>query len=252
MSYHNFERGTIMKLLLTVLSLLLFAGLAAAETQELKTDKDRLSYSMGVATGIQMKRQSIDVDVDMFAKGLRDSVTGGQFQLTEQQIQDTLMKFQQEMTAKQAEKNKQLADINKKEGEAFLAENKKKEGVKTLPSGLQYKVITEGKGKKPKDSDTILAHYRGTLIDGTEFDSSVKRGQPANFAVKGVIKGWTEALQLMKEGSKWQLFIPSDLAYGERGAGAQIGPNATLIFEVELISIQAAADNKAPKAQPKK
>ena len=241
-----------MKLLLTAFSLLLLVGFASAELQELKTDKDKLSYSMGVATGTQMKRQSVDVDVDMFAKGLRDSASGGKLQMTEQQVQDTLMKFQQEMTAKQAEKTKQLAEINKKEGEAFLAENKKKEGVKTLPSGLQYKVITDGKGKKPKESDTVTTHYRGTLIDGTEFDSSAKRGQPATFPVKGVIKGWTEALQLMKEGSKWQLFIPSDLAYGDRGAGAQIGPNATLIFEVELISIQAAAEKKEPKAQPKK
>jgi len=241
-----------MKLLLTAFSLLLLVGFASAELQELKTDKDKLSYSMGVATGTQMKRQSVDVDVDMFAKGLRDSASGGKLQMTEQQVQDTLMKFQQEMTAKQAEKTKQFAEINKKEGEAFLAENKKKEGVKTLPSGLQYKVITDGKGKKPKESDTVTTHYRGTLIDGTEFDSSAKRGQPATFPVKGVIKGWTEALQLMKEGSKWQLFIPSDLAYGDRGAGAQIGPNATLIFEVELISIQAAAEKKEPKAQPKK
>ncbi len=238
-----------MKLFLTALSFLLLVGLASAESQELKNDKDRLSYSMGVATGTQMKRQSVDVDVDMFAKGLRDSVSGGKLQMTEQEIQETLMKFQQEMAAKQAEKTKQLAEINKKEGEVFLSENKKKEGVKTLPSGLQYKVITDGTGKKPKDSDTVTTHYRGTLIDGTEFDSSIKRGQPATFAVKGVIKGWTEALQLMKEGAKWQLFIPSDLAYGDRGAGQQIGPNAALIFEVELISIKDATEKKEPKEQ---
>ncbi|MDP2158235.1 MAG: FKBP-type peptidyl-prolyl cis-trans isomerase [Nitrospirota bacterium] len=244
-----------MKLFLTALSLLLLVGLASAESQELKTDKDKLSYSMGVATGTQMKRQSVDVDVDMFAKGLRDSVSGGKLQMTEQEIQEALMKFQQEMAAKQAEKTKQLTEINKKEGEAFLAENKKKEGVKTLPSGLQYKVITEGSGNSPKETDTVTTHYRGTLIDGTEFDSSIKRGQPATFAVKGVIKGWTEALQLMKEGSKWQLFIPSELAYGERGAGQQIGPNSALIFEVELISIKDNTEKKEPneqKAQPKK
>ncbi|MBI5847618.1 MAG: FKBP-type peptidyl-prolyl cis-trans isomerase [Nitrospirae bacterium] len=244
-----------MKRILTVLSLLLIAGFASAEAQELSTDKEKISYSMGVATGMQMKRQSVDVEIDIFTKGLRDAVSGGKLQMTEQQIQETLMKFQQEMTAKQAEKTKQLAGANKKEGEAFLAENKKKEGIKTLPSGLQYKVITEGTGNRPKESDTISAHYRGTLIDGTEFDSSYKRGQPATFAVKGVISGWTEALQLMKEGSKWQLFIPSDLAYGERGAGAQIGPNTTLIFEVELLSIKDAAEKKEPKEhkpQPKK
>jgi len=175
--------------------------------------------------------------------------------MTEQEIQETLKTFQQEMAAKQAEKTKQLAEINKKEGEAFLAENKKKEGVKTLPSGLQYKILTEGSGKTPKETDTVTTHYRGTLIDGTEFDSSFKRGQPASFTVNGVIKGWTEALQLMKEGSKWQLFIPSDLAYGDRGAGGQIGPHATLIFEVELISIDSTTEKKDPKEQkitPKK
>ena len=236
-----------MKLLLSAFYLLLLAGFASAELQELKTDKDKTSYSMGVATGTQMKRQSIDVDVDIFAKGLKDSISGGKLQMTEQEIQETLKTFQQALAAKQAEKTKQLADSNRKEGEAFLAENKKKEGVKTLPSGLQYKMLTEGSGKMPKETDTVTTHYRGTLLDGTEFDSSFKRGQPASFPVNGVIKGWTEALQLMKEGSKWQLFIPSDLAYGERGAGGQIGPNATLIFEVELISINSSTDTTAPK-----
>ena len=227
-----------MKLFFAVVTLFLLAGLAFAELRELKTDKDKLSYSMGVATGTQMKRQSIEVDANMFAQGLRDAVSGDKLQLTEQEIQEILMKLQQGMAAKQAETNKQLAEKNKKEGEAFLAANKKKEGVKTLPSGLQYKILAEGKGRSPKEADTVTTHYRGTLIDGIEFDSSIKRGQPAVFPVKNVIKGWTEALQLMKEGSKWQLFIPSDLAYGERGAGAQIGPNATLIFEVELLSIK--------------
>jgi FKBP-type peptidyl-prolyl cis-trans isomerase FklB len=139
---------------------------------------------------------------------------------------------------KQAERTKQLAEKNKKEGEAFLAANKTKEGIKTLPSGLQYKVIKEGTGKTPTAEDTVVTNYRGTLTDGTEFDSSYKRGQPATFPVKGVIPGWTEALQLMKEGSKWELFIPSNLAYGEQGAGGVIGPNAALIFEIELISVK--------------
>jgi FKBP-type peptidyl-prolyl cis-trans isomerase FklB len=157
-------------------------------------------------------------------------------------MQETMAVFQKEMMAKQQE----VATKNKKEGEAFLVENKKKQGVKTLPSGLQYKVIKEGTGKKPKLGDTVTAHYWGTLIDGTEFDSSYKRGQPANFPVSGVIPGWTEALQLMGEGAKWQLFIPSNLAYGERGAGAGIGPNATLIFEIELISVQEKKENQKP------
>ena len=236
-----------MRLLFTAVALVLLTGSAYAEPQELKTEKEKLSYSMGVATGMQMKRQSIDVDADTFAKGLKDAVSGGTLMMTEQQVQETLMKFQQDMAAKQAEKTRLQAEANKKEGEAFLAENKKKEGVKTLPSGLQYKVITEGKGRTPKETDTVTTHYRGTLIDGTEFDSSHKRGQPATFPVKGVIKGWTEAVLLMKEGSKWQLFIPSELAYGERGAGQTIGPNATLIFDVELISIGDSAEKTEPK-----
>jgi FKBP-type peptidyl-prolyl cis-trans isomerase FklB len=140
--------------------------------------------------------------------------------------------------AKQAETMQKLSEKNKADGEKFLAENAKKEGVKTLPSGLQYREITPGKGKSPKDTDTVSTHYKGTLIDGTEFDSSYKRGEPVTFPVSGVIAGWTEALQLMKEGAKWQLFIPSNLAYGDRGAGREIGPNATLIFEVELISVK--------------
>ncbi|MCX5910402.1 MAG: FKBP-type peptidyl-prolyl cis-trans isomerase, partial [Deltaproteobacteria bacterium] len=142
------------------------------------------------------------------------------------------------MRAKQEEANKQLGEMNKKEGETFLAQNKTKEGVKTLPSGLQYKVVKAGNGKKPKATDTVVTHYKGTLLDGTEFDSSFKRNQPATFKVNGVIRGWTEALQLMEEGAKWILYVPAALAYGDRGAGQQIGPNATLIFEVELISIQ--------------
>jgi FKBP-type peptidyl-prolyl cis-trans isomerase FklB len=142
------------------------------------------------------------------------------------------------MTAKQAETMKKLSEKNKADGEKFLAENAKKEGVKTLPSGLQYKEIAPGTGKSPKATDTVTTHYKGTLIDGTEFDSSHKRGQPATFQVSGVIPGWTEALQSMKEGAKWQLFVPSNLAYGERGAGREIGPNAALIFEVELISVK--------------
>jgi FKBP-type peptidyl-prolyl cis-trans isomerase FklB len=169
---------------------------------------------------------------------MKDGFSGGKPLLTEQEVQETVATFQKEMMAKQEELAKKLGEKNKEEGEAFLAENKKKEGVKVLPSGLQYKVVKAGTGGKPKLTDTVTTHYRGTLIDGTEFDSSYRRGQPVSFPVAGVIPGWTEALQLMEEGSKWQLFIPPNLAYGERGAGRDIGPNATLIFEIELISIQ--------------
>ncbi len=209
----------------------------AGEKTELKTQKDKLSYAIGMDMGGSLKRNSIDIDIDALVKGIKDSLVGGKMLMTEQEQRDTLIAFQKEFQAKQQEKMKALAEKNKKEGEAFLAENKKKPGVKTLPSGLQYKVITEGKGPSPKETDTVTVNYRGTLIDGTEFDSSYKRNEPATFPVKGVIKGWTEALQHMKEGAKWQLFIPADLAYGERGAGGTIGPNATLIFEVELLKI---------------
>lgn len=215
-------------------------AIAAEKKIELKTKKDKVSYSIGLDMGASLKNNEIDVDPNIVARGIKDSLSGGKRLMTDQEVQETLTALRTELIAKQQERQKTLAEKNKKEGEAFLAANAKKEGVKTLPSGLQYKVITEGKGKSPKATDTVTVNYRGTLIDGTEFDSSYKRGEPATFQVNGVIKGWTEALQLMKEGSKWQLFIPSNLAYGERGAGGVIGPNATLIFEVELLSIKPA------------
>jgi FKBP-type peptidyl-prolyl cis-trans isomerase FklB len=224
-----------LKLIVILGILFLVSQVNAQENLVLKNQKDKISYIIGMDIGTNLKKQSIDIDSNILAKGVKDALAGTKPLLTEQEIQETMMAFQKDMMAKQEEIGKK----NKKEGEAFLAENKKKEGVKTLPSGLQYKVIKAGTGKKPKLSDTVTAHYRGTLIDGTEFDSSYKRGQPATFPVSGgMIPGWTEALQLMEEGAKWQLFIPSNLAYGERGAGSVIGPNATLIFEVELISIQ--------------
>ncbi len=227
------------RVLIIPLCLMMLAGTPAfaGEKDELKTQKDKLSYAIGMDMGGSLKRNAIDIDVDALVKGLKDSLAGGKMLLTEQEQREVLVAFQKEFQAKQQEKMKAQAEKNKKEGEAFLAENKKKKGVKVLPSGLQYKVITEGKGPSPKDSDTVTVNYRGTLIDGTEFDSSYKRNEPATFPLKGVIKGWTEALQHMKEGAKWQLFIPADLAYGERGAGNMIGPNSTLIFEVELLKI---------------
>jgi FKBP-type peptidyl-prolyl cis-trans isomerase FklB len=222
------------KMIVVLGILFLVSQVYGQEKLALKNQKERVSYIIGMDIGSNLKKQSIDVDPNILAKGMKDALSGEKPLLSEKEIQETMLAFQKEMMAKQAEIGKK----NKIEGEAFLAENKKKEGVKTLPSGLQYKVIKAGTGKVPKLTDTVTAHYRGTLINGMEFDSSYKRGQPANFQVSGVIRGWTEALQLMQEGSKWQLFIPSNLAYGEQGAGRDIGPNATLIFEVELISIQ--------------
>ena len=204
----------------------------------LTTQKDKVSYAVGMSMAKTLQRDSLDVNPDILVKGLRDVLAGNKPLLTDEQAGATLSALQQEMRAKQQERAQQAGLSNKKEGDDFLAANKGKEGVVTLPSGLQYKILKQGTGPKPAASDSVVCNYRGTLINGTEFDSSYKRGQPATFPVGGVIKGWTEALQLMPVGSKWQLFVPSNLAYGERGAGADIGPNATLIFEVELISIQ--------------
>jgi FKBP-type peptidyl-prolyl cis-trans isomerase FklB len=215
------------------------AGAArAADAPALQGDKEKLGYSIGMDIGATLKRQGVDVDVDSLTRGLKDSYTGGKTLLTDEESRQTIMTYQKQVMERQAEAMKQLAEKNKAEGEKFLAENAKKEGVKTLPSGLQYKVIAAGTGKTPNATDTVVTNYRGMLIDGKEFDSSYKRGEPATFPVSGVIAGWTEALQLMKEGAKWEIFLPPNLAYGERGAGRDIGPNATLIFEVELISVK--------------
>lgn len=210
----------------------------AQEQPALNSDKDKLSYALGVDLGNQLRKLSIDVDPSVFAKGLGDAISGGKSLLTEEEVRAAIANMQGEMKRKQAETRKAGGEDNKKTGDAFLAENKTKEGVVTLPSGLQYKVLKAGDGKKPIITDTVEINYRGTLIDGTEFDSSFSRGQPASLPVTSVIPGWSEALQLMPVGSKWQLFIPPQLAYGERGAGRGIGPNATLVFEVELLAIQ--------------
>jgi FKBP-type peptidyl-prolyl cis-trans isomerase len=209
-----------------------------------KTQKDKVSYAIGMNIGANLHRQSVDVDPNIVRQGLEDALTGGKTLLSEDEARAALTELQNDLRKKQQEKMQAAGEANKKEGDAFLAANKTKDGVVTLPSGLQYKILTSGTGPKPAASDSVVCNYRGTLIDGKEFDSSFKRGQPATFPVGGVIKGWTEALQLMPVGSKWQLFIPSDLAYGERGQGADIGPNATLIFEVELLSIQSKDKEK--------
>jgi FKBP-type peptidyl-prolyl cis-trans isomerase FklB len=208
----------------------------------LKTQKEKFSYALGMNTGKRMgdslKKQSVPFDPAILARGVKDGLAGGKTLLTDDEAQAVLTEVQKQVREKQQEKMQQVGTVNKKEGEAFLAGNKGKEGVVTLPSGLQYKILKAGTGAKPTASDSVVCNYRGTLINGTEFDSSYKRGQPAPFAVSGVIRGWTEALQLMPVGSKWQLFIPSDLAYGDRGTGTDIGPDSTLIFEVELLSIE--------------
>jgi len=225
---------------IVVLGILFFVSQVSAEEKlVLKNQKEKVSYIIGMNIGSNFKRQLIDVDPGIVAKGIQEALSGAKPLLTEQEIQETMVAFQ-----------KELMEKYKKQGEDFLAENKKKEGVKTLPSGLQYKVIKAGTGKKPKADDTVTVNYRGTLIDGTEFDSSYRRGQPATFPVSGRIPGWTEALQLMGEGAKWQLFIPSNLAYGERGMGGIIGPNATLIFEVELVSITQKTEQNKPGNKP--
>ena len=217
---------------------LLASQVGAQEKPVLKNQKEKVSYIIGVNIGTNFKKQAIDVDPAILAQGIKDGISGAKPILTAQEVEEVMGSFEKKMMAKQEERKKTIGAKNQKEGDDFLAENKKKEGVQTLPSGMQYKVIKAGSGKKPKLTDTVTTHYRGTLIDGKEFDSSYQRGKPATFPVNGVIRGWTEALQLMEEGAKWQLFIPSTLAYGDRGAGQMIGPNATLIFEVELISIQ--------------
>ncbi|MGA9685109.1 MAG: FKBP-type peptidyl-prolyl cis-trans isomerase, partial [Candidatus Sulfotelmatobacter sp.] len=218
----------------------------------LKTQTDKFSYAVGMKTGQRMaesfKRQSVPFDTNILARGLKDGLSGGKTLLTDEEAQAAIKAVQEEIGKQQQEKMQEAAATNKKEGESFLAANKAKEGVVALPSGLQYKILTEGTGPKPTASDTVVCNYRGTLINGTEFDSSSKHGQPATFPVSGVIKGWTEALQLMPVGSKWQLFIPSDLAYGDRAAGGgDIGPGSTLIFEVELLSIQEKTKDNAQK-----
>jgi FKBP-type peptidyl-prolyl cis-trans isomerase FklB len=204
----------------------------------LKTEKEKFSYALGMRMGANLKKQEVPVDPVILERGLKDALAGGKTLLTEQEAQSALMEVQNAMRQKQQAKMQEEGAANKKAGEDFLAANKGKEGVVALPSGLEYKILKEGTGPKPTASDTVECNYRGTLIDGKEFDSSVKHGGPATFPVSGVIKGWTEALQLMPVGSKWQLFIPPGLAYGERGAGPDIGPGSTLVFEVELVSIK--------------
>jgi len=232
--------------LLIVAASIAVASLAPAQT-ELKDQKDKVSYSIGLDIGTTLKRQLIDVNAQLLNKGIQDGLSGSKALLTDEQMKETMATFQKDMMAKQAAAKKATGEKNAAEGKKYLTDNKAKEGVKTTASGLQYKVLKDGTGPSPKATDTVKVNYRGTTIDGTEFDSSFKRGEPDTFPVNRVIKGWTEALQLMKAGSKYQLVIPAELAYGERGAGSDIGPNATLLFEVELVGIVPPGTTPTPK-----
>ena len=219
-----------------------------AETKLTET-KDKVSYSIGADIGSTIKRQGIEVDPETLLLGLKDSYAGGKLAMTDEEMKSTMESFQKEMMAKMTKKREEDAKKNREAGEKFLAENKKKDGVKTTASGLQYKIVTEGKGEKPKETDTVVTHYRGTTIDGKEFDSSYKRNEPAEFPLAGVIKGWTEGLQLIPVGTTAEFYVPAELAYGDN-APPEIGPGQTLIFKVELLSIKApeAAPAAAPSA----
>ncbi len=220
----------------------------------LKNQRDKVSYAIGLDIGSTMKRQLIDVDEKLLSQGVHDGMTGATPILNEEQVRQVMSTFQKEMMEKQATVRKKEGDKNAAEGKKFLEENKKKPGIKTTASGLEYQVIAEGSGTSPKETDTVEVNYRGTLINGTEFDSSYKRGKPAKFPVNRVIKGWTEGLQLMKPGAKYKFYIPPDLAYGERGAGNEIGPESTLIFDVELLGVTPGASPQpgtSPMMPPK-
>jgi FKBP-type peptidyl-prolyl cis-trans isomerase FklB len=228
----------------------------AEEKPPFKDQKEKISYGIGMNIGNNLKRSGYDVDVDVLAGAIKDVMSGKELRLNDAQAREALMNYQKELNAKREEERMRLAEKNRKEGEAFLAENKKKEGIKiltvTLADGtntaeLQYKVLTDGTGEMPKSNDTVTVNYRGTLINGTEFDSSTKRGQPSRFQMTGVIKGWTEALKMMKVGSKWQLFVPSPLAYGDRPFGQLIEPGSTLIFDLELLKAEAPPQLTSPQ-----
>jgi FKBP-type peptidyl-prolyl cis-trans isomerase FklB len=228
-----------LKYLTPFAAIALVAPVFAGQPTVLKDQRDKASYSIGVNIGSGMKANSFDLNTEALMSGVQDGISGAKPQLSDKEREETLMAFEQDLQKKETDRLKLLAEKNKKEGAEFLAANKAKEGVKTLPSGLQYKVLAEGNGPQPKPTDQITVNYRGTLLDGTEFDSSYKHGQPVTLPVNGVIKAWSEALPMMKTGAKWQLFVPADLAYGEQGAGRAIGPDSTLIFEVELVGIKS-------------
>ena len=240
---------TIVVLLLGTILLFSISAIAQEETKEpkkleLKTEKEKVSYAVGYQIANSMKMEGLDLDIQVFARAFEDVLKGGKLAMTEDEIRQTMTEFQQKMMAKLREAQKKEGEENLVAAKKFLEENKQKEGVKELPSGLQYIVLNEGTGKSPKATDMVKVNYRGTLISGEEFDSSEKHGGPAELTLNRVIPGWTEAVQLMKEGAKWQLFVPPDLAYGERSVGPMIPPNSLLIFEIELLEVM---DEQAPK-----
>jgi FKBP-type peptidyl-prolyl cis-trans isomerase FklB len=239
------------KSLLILLLALAAAPLVRGAEPDLKDQKNRVSYSIGLDIGSTLKHQKIDVNGEVLSRGIQDGMTGAKPLMTEEQMKDAMQTFQKDMMAKQEASQKEAGEKNAAAGKKYLEENKTKAGVKVTADGLQYKVLKAGTGPTPKITDTVKVNYRGTTIDGTEFDSSYKRGTPATFPVNRVIKGWTEALQLMKVGAKYQLAIPADLAYGEHGAGSDIGPNSTLLFEVELLGIEPPESaSPQPSAMP--
>jgi FKBP-type peptidyl-prolyl cis-trans isomerase FklB len=236
-----------MRLLIVTIAVLTLASLSFGQDKpQLKDLKDKVSYSVGLNVGTNFKKQGQDLNPDALLAGVKDALSGKTPALTENELKDTMEAWSKQMEDKQ----KVAGEKNAADATKFLAENKKKDGVKTTASGLQYKAVKEGTGAQPKETDTVTVNYRGTLINGTEFDSSYKRGEPATFPVNGVIKGWTEALQLMKTGAKYQLCIPADLAYGARAVGPDITPNSALIFEVELLEVKPAAASAGPSASP--
>ena len=236
----------LMKLPFITAMLIGAVALPVFAAEGLKDEKEKTSYAIGTDIGRNVKRSGIELDPAVLARGLNDALTGAKLALTDEELQQVFQKLQTDMQAKQQASQSAAGAKNKTTGDAYLAANKAKEGVKTTASGLQYKIVTEGKGQKPKATDSVVTHYRGTLTSGTEFDSSYRRGEPATFGVTGVIKGWTEALLMMPVGSKWQLTIPSELAYGENGPPS-IGPNQTLLFDIELLSIKAPEGAPAAK-----
>lgn len=247
-----------MKRILILLAIAFFLVSSCQETQEqkptaekemtkadLKTEKDKMNYAVGLSMGSRLKMDGFELNLEIFQEGMKDGFTGRKQLLNEEETREITKAMQQKMMAKkraqhmqQMQERKKQGEANKEKGTKFLEENKAKEDVVTLESGLQYQILKKGTGASPKATDTVKCHYKGTTIDGKEFDSSYKRGEPATFALNRVIKGWTEGLQLMKEGGQWRFFIPSGLAYGERGSGPNIGPNEVLIFEIELLGIE--------------